>query len=77
MAIAQVQLGKNKVTENFISTLKSHFDRHKVVRISVLKSACRDRAEIKKIKDEILEKLGGNFSARVIGFVVVVLKLRR
>ncbi|MFH1801259.1 MAG: YhbY family RNA-binding protein [archaeon] len=72
--VSHMQLGKNGITENFLSTLKSHFDRHKTVRISVLRSACRDRDELKKISQKILEKLGENFSARIIGFVVIIRK---
>ncbi|MFH1607650.1 MAG: YhbY family RNA-binding protein [archaeon] len=70
--ITQLQLGKNGLTDNFIETLKTHFKKCKNVRISVLKSCCRDREELKKIKNEILEKLGEKYRARVIGFVIVV-----
>lgn len=89
-----IQLGKNGITENFISTLKNNFKKHDNVRISVLKSA-RDPAQIKgdknsqnrsaghskekikKYSKEILEKLGKNYTAKVIGFKIILKKWRK
>ena len=75
--MGNVQLGKQGVTENFISTLKHYFKSHENVKISVLKSATRDREELKKNSEKILENLGRNFTARTIGFTIVVKKWRR
>jgi RNA-binding protein YhbY len=75
--IRQIQLGKNGITENFMCNLKHHFDSTKNVKISVLRSCCRDREEIKKINEEILEKLGKNYNSRIIGYTIVVKKWRR
>jgi RNA-binding protein YhbY len=77
MANAQMQLGKNGLTDNFIATLKAHFKNYKNIKISVLKSCCRDREELKKISDNILESLGKNYTARVIGYTIVLSKWRR
>jgi RNA-binding protein YhbY len=75
------QIGKNKITENFIETLKSHFKKNQSVRISVLKNARSEGLEGKKIvkeySEEILKKLGKKFTARIIGFVIVVKKWRK
>ncbi|MAG11015.1 hypothetical protein CMI44_01750 [Candidatus Pacearchaeota archaeon] len=71
------QIGKNRITENFIKTIENHFKKNKVVRIKVLRSACRDRDELKKIKDSLLKKLGRAYSARIIGYVIVLRKLRK
>jgi RNA-binding protein YhbY len=75
--IRQMQLGKNGLTEGFMCNLKHHFDSTKNVKISVLKSCCRDREELKKINEEILEKLGKNYNSRIIGYTIVVKKWRR
>lgn len=75
--IRQIQLGKNGLTESFIGNLKHHFDTCKNVKISVLRSCCRDREELKKISNEILEKLGNNYTARIIGYTIIVKKWRR
>jgi RNA-binding protein YhbY len=75
--IRQMQLGKNGLTENFICNLKHHFDTCKNVKISVLKSCCRDREELKKINQEILEKMGNTYTSRIIGYTIVVKKWRR
>ena len=75
--IRQIQLGKNGLTENFMCNLKHHFDSTKNVKISVLRSCCRDREDLKKINDEILDKLGKNYNSRIIGYTIVVKKWRR
>lgn len=74
---ANVQLGKNGITDNFIMTLKSHFKNHENVKVAVLKSGTRDQKELKKMSDEILNKLGKNYTARVIGFTIVIKKWRK
>lgn len=75
--IRQMQLGKNGLTEGFMCNLKHHFDTCKNVKISVLKSCCRDREELRKINEKILEKLGNNYTSRIIGYTIVVKKWRK
>lgn len=75
--IAQIQIGKNKITNNFISTLKSHFEKHRTVKVSVLKSAGHEKSQLKEYAERILKHLGENYSARVIGFTIVLRKWRR
>lgn len=77
MTSADMQLGKNGVTENFIETLKSHFQKHKNVRVSVLKSAGHEKSKIKEYEEKILNKLGNNYTARRIGFKIVIKKWRK
>ena len=77
MTQGQVQLGKNGLTENFIITLKHHFNKHKNVRIIVLKSAGHEKAKVKKYSEEILEKLGKKYTAKVVGFTIFVKRWRR
>ena len=63
-------------TLNFIESLKTNFKKTKSVRISVLKSARENgKADVKKYAEEIVEKLGTNYKARVIGFVIVLRKV--
>lgn len=75
--LANIQIGKKRVTNNFLETLKSHFKNHENVKISVLKSATRKKDEIKKMSDKILEELGNKYTSRVIGFTIVVKKWRK
>jgi len=73
----QIQLGKQGVTENFIENLKIYFKKFKIVRISVLKSAGHDKKKIKEYVDIILDRLGKNYVARVIGFKIVLIRFRK
>ena len=75
--IGYVQLGKQGITDNFIGTLKNHFKKNKNVKVSVLKSAGHDKIKVKKFSEEILEKLGNNYTVRVIGFTIVLKKWRK
>jgi RNA-binding protein YhbY len=75
--IRQIQIGKNGLTESLIVNLKHHFDTCKNVKISVLRSCCRDKEELKKINEQILEKLGNHYTSRIIGYTIVVKKWRR
>ncbi len=72
-----MQLGKNGITDNFIQNIKVHFLKHENVRISVLKSAGHEKEKIRKYSDEILEKLGKNYTSRLIGFKIVLKKWRK
>ncbi len=74
---AEIQIGKNGITENFITSLKNIFKTHINVRISVLKSSGRDRDKIKEMAAQILEKLGTNYSVRIIGFTIILKKWRK
>jgi RNA-binding protein YhbY len=72
-----IQLGKNGLTENFIESLKNSFKNHNSIRISVLKSAGHEKGKIKEMAEKLLGTLGANYTARVIGFTIVLKKWRK
>ncbi|MAH03524.1 hypothetical protein CMI39_01915 [Candidatus Pacearchaeota archaeon] len=75
--IGQRQLGKNGITTNFIETLKDNFKNYENIRISVLKSAGHEKSKVKEYSREILEKLGKNYTSKVIGFTIIIKKWRK
>jgi len=77
MTQGQIQLGKQGINENFILTLRHHFNRHNNVKVHVLKSAGHDRENIKRYSEKILEKLGKNYTAKIIGFTIFLKKWRK
>ena len=77
MKLAQIQLGKQGITDNFILTLSDHFKKHRNVKVSVLKSAGHDKQKVKLFSEEILNRLGNNYSARIIGFTISLKKWRK
>jgi len=77
MTQSSIQLGKNRVTENFIETLKNHFKKHNNVKISILKSAEHKKEKMGMYSEEILKKLGRNYTARIVGFTIFVKKWRK
>jgi len=74
---AEIQLGKNGITENFIKTLKHLFENHENVRLTVLKSAGHDKEKIKEYSEKILEHLGKNYTGKIIGFKIILKKWRK
>lgn len=77
MTTSQMHLGKNAVTESFIETMKEHFKNHENIRVTVLKSAGHSRETVGKYREEILEKMGKNYTAKTIGFTIFVKKWRK
>lgn len=75
--VREIQLGKNGLSDGFVESLKNQFNHCQNVKISVLKSCCRDKNELKKITDELLEKLGKNYTARIIGYTIALKKWRK
>jgi len=75
--IREIQLGKNGVTVNFIESLKHQFNNCNNVKISVLRACCRNQEELKKITEDILNHLGKNYTARVIGYTINLKRWRR
>lgn len=77
MVSTEMQLGKNGITENFIQTMKNHFEKRETIRLSVLKSAGHEKAKVKMYSEEILDKLGKNYTAKIIGFKIILRKWRK
>ncbi|PJE81209.1 hypothetical protein COU58_03920 [Candidatus Pacearchaeota archaeon CG10_big_fil_rev_8_21_14_0_10_32_42] len=75
--IREVQLGKNGITENFIGMLKVHFSTCRTVKVTVLKSARETKEELKKLAEALLKHLGPNYTAKIIGFKIVLKKWRK
>jgi len=73
---SQINLGKNGISSDFISTLKDHFKNHKNVKVVVLKSARENKDAVKKYSEEILGKLGPFYTAKIIGFTIFVKRWR-
>ena len=75
--IVQLQIGKNGLTDSFIEQVRKISENEERMKIAILKSACRDKADAKKMCDELVEKLGKNYTYRLIGYVCTLLRFRR
>jgi len=74
---AKLQIGKNGLTEGFLQTLKNSFKDREDARISVLKSGGREREKAKQMAENIIERMGKNFTYRIVGFTIFVKKWRK
>ena len=77
MTQTTAHLGKNGLTDNFINSLRNAFKNHDNVKISVLKSACRDKQKLNKIADDILAALGKRYTAKAVGYKISLKKWRK
>ena len=75
--IKKLQIGKNGLTDAFIEQVKSIFESETLVKISILKSACRDKSEAKKIAEELVGVLGKKYDYKLVGYVLTVVKYRK
>ncbi len=75
--VKKIQLGKKGITPEFIDQIKTIFQKQKILRINVLKSACRDKEQKIEFAEEIVKNLGSNYKYKIIGYVIVILKFRK
>ena len=78
--VVTFHLGKSKIDENFIETIKTSFKRQDVIKIKVLKSQTRNKEEIKNLAGFIsknIESENRRYKWRVIGFTIILNKFRK
>ncbi len=71
---AKFQIGKQGITDGVLESLNNAVRTHRQVRISVLKSATRDREELKELVEELKKKIKYKCSYRIIGYTIVIIK---
>ena len=75
--IKRLQMGKNGLTPAFVTQVKSIFEKETLVKISILKSACRDKSDAKKIGEDLVNELGKKYDYKLVGYVLTVIKYRK
>jgi RNA-binding protein YhbY len=75
--IKKIQLGKNGLTSEFIEQVKTIFKNDKMIKITILKSACRDKTEARALAEELMQALGKKYKYKMIGYVLTVMKFRK
>jgi RNA-binding protein YhbY len=75
--IKRLQIGKKGLSPSFIEQVKKIFNDEEVLKISILKSACRDKKEAMIMADSLVEALGKKYSYKLIGYVLTIRKFRK
>ncbi|MBU0958132.1 MAG: YhbY family RNA-binding protein [Nanoarchaeota archaeon] len=70
-----VQIGKEGVTPGIMERLENDLKYRENIKIEV-HGDNRNKEGVKKVREEILEKLDGNFSSRILGFTIFLKKLK-
>ena len=75
--IRKLQIGKAGLSDAFVEQVKSIFENEKLVKISILKSACRDKKDAEKMAEELVGALGKKYGYKLVGYVITVIKYRK
>lgn len=75
--IKTLHLGKNGLTEAFILEVKKLFENEKMIKIQMLRSACRDKTMAKEIAEKLVGELGEKYAYKLVGYTLTVSKHRR
>ena len=69
------QIGKAGLNESTVQTLNVLLERHKRIRISVLKSAEKERQNMKSLAQNLSLKLSHPSIAKPIGFTIILRRI--
>ena len=75
--IKRLQMGKKGMTPEFINQVKGIFEKERVLKITILRSASRNKEEVKKMGDELVAMLGNKYKYRLIGYVLTLMRFRK
>ncbi len=79
--LVNFEIGKKGLNKSFINALEKTFKKHDLIKVSIFRSATRDRKEAQKIAQEICSELkkieGKDFTAKIIGFTMFIRKWRK
>jgi len=76
-SVRRLQLGKNGLTNEFIAQVRAVFEHAEVIKISILKSACRNKDDAKAMAEKLIDTLGKRFVYRLVGYVLTINKFKR
>ena len=76
-AIKRLQLGKGGLSEAFVGQVRAVFEKERVVKISILRSCCRNKSEAEEIGRRLVESLGRKFDYKLVGYVLTIVKYRK
>jgi len=75
----KLQMGKGGFTSGFMNNLKNRFADKGIenIRVGLLKTSSRNKEEMKKWADEMVAKLGPNYTYKIIGYTIALRKWRK
>jgi len=75
--IKTIQLGKNGLTESFILEVKRLFETQRMIKVQMLRSACRDKGMAKEIAEKLVAGLGSKYGYKLIGYTLTLSRFRK
>ena len=71
------QIGKNGVTDGTIILLQTAFKNGNQVKLAMMKGAGHTKEQTREVAENIIEKLGKNYTYKTLGFTIFLHKWRR
>ena len=75
--VQKLQIGKNGVTDAFAEQVRTVLPKGQLIKINILKSACRDKKQADVMALELVDKLGKEYTYKLIGYVLTVKRYRK
>lgn len=75
--IKRLQIGKNGLTDALIEQIKSIFKSEKMIRVSILKSARKNKSDAEAIAEKLIDVLGPKYGYKLVGYVLTITKYRK
>ena len=60
-----------------MTQIKSFFEIERMIKIILLKSACRDKKQAEEISQKIVKELGTKYKAKLVGYVLTISRFRK
>ena len=73
----QINIGKNGLKEGFFELLKNAFKKRENIKVVLLKAAGHTKENAKQIAENIISRLGKNYTYRIVGFTIFLKKWRK
>jgi RNA-binding protein YhbY len=75
--IKRLQMGKSGLSDAFVEQVRSIFEKERILKITILRSACRDKKQADEIGRKLVNLLGEKFDYKLVGYVLTVVKYRK
>ena len=75
----EIQLGKKGITKEFIEDIKKRTEKYRNInlKITILRSARKDKRDVEQYAKELKQKLGSKFTYKILGFSIFLRKWRK
>ncbi len=75
--IKRLQLGKSGLSDAFVEQIRNVFEGERILKITILRSACRNKTDADEIGRKLVGLLGKKYDYKLVGYVLTLIKFRK